>query len=161
MKTIRVGINGFGRIGRCTFKQLHEDDRFEVVGINDLANLDDLAYLLKYDSVHGWYSAKVGLDGNKLQVDEQEIPFFEETDPTKIPWSDMGADIVIESTGVFRDRTKAAPHLDGGAKRVIISAPSKNADATFVVGVNHDTYKADEHVIVSAASCTTNCLRLF
>jgi len=158
MTTTRVGINGFGRIGRCTFKQLHHDDRFEVVGINDLADLDDLAYLLKYDSVHGWYSAKVGLDGKKLQVDEQEIPFFEETDPAKIPWGDLGADIVIESTGVFRDRTKAAAHLDGGAKRVIISAPSKNADATFVVGVNHETYKADEHVIVSAASCTTNCL---
>ena len=158
METIRVGINGFGRIGRCTFKQIHEDERFEVVGINDLADLDDLAYLLKYDSVHGWYSGKVGLDGKKLQVDEQEIRFFEETDPAKIPWGDLGADIVIESTGVFRDRTKAAAHLDGGAKRVIISAPSKNADATFVVGVNHETYKPDEHVIVSAASCTTNCL---
>jgi len=158
MKTTRVGINGFGRIGRCTFKQIHEDERFEVVGINDLADLDDLAYLLKYDSVHGWYSGKVSLDGKKLQVDEQAIPFFEETDPAKIPWGDLGADIVIESTGVFRDRTKATAHLDGGAKRVIISAPSKNADATFVVGVNHETYDPDEHVIVSAASCTTNCL---
>jgi len=155
---IRVGINGFGRIGRCTFKQLLDDEHFEVVGINDLANLDDLAYLLKYDSVHGWYSGKVGLEGPNLLVSGHPIPFFQKREPREIPWDDLGAQIVIESSGVFRDRAEAAGHLEGGARRVIISAPSKDADQTCVPGVNHQLYDPDEHTIVSLASCTTNCL---
>jgi len=158
MANIRVGINGFGRIGRCTFKQIFTDDRFEVVGINDLASLDDLAYLLKYDSVHGWYPEKVGIDGNALSVAGRDIAFFSEAEPANIPWGDVGADIVIESSGVFRARADAAGHLEGGAQRVIISAPSKDADGTFVPGVNHETYDPAEHVVVSLASCTTNCL---
>jgi glyceraldehyde 3-phosphate dehydrogenase len=153
-----VGINGFGRIGRCTFKQLFQDDRFEVVGINDLADLDDLAYLLKYDSVHGWYPAKVGRNGHALSVDDREIRFFSSQRPADIPWGDVGADIVIESSGVFRSREEAAGHVEGGARQVIISAPSKDADAIFVPGVNHETFDPDAHVVVSLASCTTNCL---
>ncbi len=158
MSTIRVGINGFGRIGRCTFKQLIDDDRFEVVGINDLANLDDLAYLLKYDSVHGWYPHKVGVEGTNLLVAGRPIPFHQEERPQDIPWGDLGAEVVLEATGLFRDRASAAEHIEAGAKRVLISAPSKDADGTFVMGVNHQTYDPAGHSVVSMASCTTNCL---
>ena len=160
MDTIRVGINGFGRIGRCTFKQLIEDDRFEVVGINDLADIHDLAYLLKYDSVHGWYSKKVEVsDADRdFLVGGEPIPFYKKENPRDIPWSDLGADIVIESSGVFRERDDAAGHLEAGAKRVLISAPSATADGTFVLGVNGDTYDPGKHEVVSMASCTTNCL---
>lgn len=155
---IRVAINGFGRIGRCTFKQLIADPRFEVVGINDLADLDDLAYLLKYDSVHGWYPRKVSTRADKLIVDEAEIPFTAERDPALLPWARVGAEIVIESTGAMRTRADAAGHIDAGASRVLVSAPSDDVDATFVYGVNDDTYDPEHHLIVSAASCTTNCL---
>ncbi len=158
MAKIRVGINGFGRIGRCLFKQLFRDDRFEIVGVNDLADLDDLAYLLKYDSVHGWYSQKVGFEEQALLVGGESIPFFSADRPAEIPWEDVGAEIVVESSGVFRTRDQASGHLDAGALRVVISAPSDDADGTFVPGVNHDTYDPDEHVVVSLASCTTNCL---
>ena len=155
---VRVAINGFGRIGRCTFKQFLEDDRFEVVGINDLSELDDLAYLLKYDSVHGWYPRKVSTDGSTLVVDGNKIPFSQERDPSKLPWGDLGVDVVVEATGAMRSREDAGGHLEAGAKKVVISAPSDDADATFVIGVNEDTYDPDEHHIVSNASCTTNCL---
>ena len=158
METIRVGINGFGRIGRCTFKQLFSDERFEVVGLNDLADPEDLAYLLKYDSVHGWYPEKVSAEGSELRVGERRISFFSARSPAEIPWRDVGADVVIESSGVFRGRAEAAGHLEAGAGRVIISAPSKDADATFVPGVNHDVFDPDQHRVVSLASCTTNCL---
>jgi glyceraldehyde 3-phosphate dehydrogenase len=158
MSSIRVGINGFGRIGRCTFKQLVADERFAVVGINDLADPGDLAYLLKYDSVHGWYPRKVAHEGNTLAVDERRIPFFAHRDPADIPWGTLGADIVIESTGAFRAREEAGRHLTSGARRVIISAPSDDADGMFVLGVNHDTYDPARHQVVSMASCTTNCL---
>jgi glyceraldehyde 3-phosphate dehydrogenase len=158
MAKIRVGINGFGRIGRCTFKQLFQDHDFEVVGINDLADLDDLAYLLKYDSVHDWYPEKVETVERQLEVGGQRIRFFSEKDPSQIPWGEVGADVVIESTGVFKTRDAAAGHLAGGAARVIISAPSKDADGTFVPGVNHETYDPEKHRVVSLASCTTNCL---
>jgi glyceraldehyde 3-phosphate dehydrogenase len=158
MAKIRVGINGFGRIGRCTFKQLLEDERLEVVGINDLADLSDLAYLLKYDSVHGWYKEKVGHEDGTLLVGDRRISFFSADEPAEIPWGDVGAEVVIESSGVFRGRAEAAGHLEAGAKRVIISAPSQDADATFVPGVNHETYDPEAHVVVSLASCTTNCL---
>src|SRR5690606_26132236 len=155
---IKVAINGFGRIGRCTFKQLLEDDRFEVVGINDLADNDDLAYLLKYDSVHGWYPRKVSTDGDMLIVDGRKIPFSEERDPAKLPWGDVGVDVVVASSGAMRSREDAAGHIQAGARKVVISAPSDTADATFVLGVNEETYDPDEHEIVSNASCTTNCL---
>jgi glyceraldehyde-3-phosphate dehydrogenase type I len=158
MAKIRVGINGFGRIGRCLFKQLFTDDRFEIVGVNDLAALDDLAYLLKYDSVHGWYSQKVGHEEQALLVGGESIPFFAAQSPAEIPWDDVGAEIVVESSGVFRTRDAASGHLDAGARRVVISAPSDDADGTFVPGVNHETYDPDDHVVVSLASCTTNCL---
>jgi len=155
---VRVAINGFGRIGRCTFKQFLEDDRFEVVGIDDLSELDDLAYLLKYDSVHGWYPRKVSTDGSTLVVDGNKIPFSQERDPSKLPWGGLGVDVVVEATGAMRSREDAGGHLEAGAKKVVISAPSDDADATFVIGVNEDTYDPDEHHIVSNASCTTNCL---
>ena len=155
---VRVAINGFGRIGRCTFKQFLEDDRFEVVGINDLSDLDDLAYLLKYDSVHGWYPRKVSTDGSTLVVDGHTIPFSQERDPSRLPWADLGVDVVVEATGAMRSREDAAGHIEAGARKVVISAPSDDADATFVVGVNEDTYDPDNHHVVSNASCTTNCL---
>lgn len=157
-KTIRVGINGFGRIGRCTFKQILERPGLEVVGINDLADLGDLGYLLKYDSVHGWYSHKVDTDGSVLVVDGHRIAFSSEREPADIPWGDLGADVVIESTGAFRPRDRAAGHLDGGAGRVIISAPSDDSDGMFVLGVNGHELDLERHRVVSMASCTTNCL---
>jgi glyceraldehyde 3-phosphate dehydrogenase len=154
----RIAINGFGRIGRCSFKQFIEDDRFEVVGVNDLAELDELAYLLKYDSVHGWYPHKVSTSGSDIVVDENKISFSQERDPTKLPWGELGVDVVIESTGAMRSREDAAGHLEAGASRVVISAPSDDADATFVCGVNDETFDPERHFVVSNASCTTNCL---
>jgi glyceraldehyde 3-phosphate dehydrogenase len=154
----RIAINGFGRIGRCSFKQFLEDDRFEIVGVNDLAEVDELAYLLKYDSVHGWYPRKVSSSGNDLIVDDQRIPFTQERDPAKLPWGDLGVDVVVESTGAMRSREDSAGHLEAGASRVVISAPSNDADATFVYGVNDDTFDPEKHFVVSNASCTTNCL---
>jgi glyceraldehyde 3-phosphate dehydrogenase len=156
--TIKIGINGFGRVGRCLFKQLVADDRFEVVGLNDLSDIGDLAYLLKYDSVHGWYPRKVGNDATTITVDDDKVPFFSERSPADIPWGEVGADVVIESTGAFRSREEAAGHITGGAARVIISAPSDDVDATFVYGVNHHLYDPEQHHVVSNASCTTNCL---
>jgi glyceraldehyde 3-phosphate dehydrogenase len=155
---IRVAINGFGRIGRCSLKQFISDDRFEVVGINDLADLDDLAYLLKYDSVHGWYPRKVSVSDDRLVVDGRKIPFRAERDPSRLPWGDLGVDVVVESSGAMRSREDSARHIDAGAGRVVISAPSDDADATFVYGVNHHTFDPELHVVVSNASCTTNCL---
>ena len=157
-EVIRVGINGFGRIGRSVFKQLLQRDDFQVVGINDLSNLEDLGYLLKYDSVHGWYPRKVAAKDGFIQVDRGSIPFFSSPDPKQIPWQETGADIIIECSGALRSRSKAAGHLEAGAKRVIISAPSDDADAMIVLGVNQDMYRAEAHQVVSMASCTTNCL---
>jgi glyceraldehyde 3-phosphate dehydrogenase len=157
-KLIRVGINGFGRIGRTVFKQFLQRPEFQVVGINDLANLEDLAYLLKYDSVHGWYPPKVSGEDASIRVNDQRIPFFSFAVPGKIPWNDVGAEIIIESSGALRSRSKAAGHLDAGARLVILSAPSDDADAMIVLGVNEGTYDANSHKVVSMASCTTNCL---
>ncbi len=154
----RIGINGFGRIGRCAFKHFIGDDRFEVVGVNDLSDVEELAYLLKYDSVHGWYPRKVSTEGNGLVVDGQEIRFAKEPDPRRLPWGDLGVEVVIEASGAFRSRSAAAGHITAGAARVIISAPSDDTDATFVVGVNEDTFDPGQHFVVSNASCTTNCL---
>lgn len=158
MTAIRVGINGFGRIGRCSFKQLIADDRFEVVGINDLSDIGDLAYLLKYDSVHGWYPLKVANTQSAIQVGELEIPYFSNRSPADIPWADVGAEVTIDSTGAFRARKDAAQHLEAGASKVVISAPSDDADATIVYGVNHEIYDNGRHHVISNASCTTNCL---
>jgi glyceraldehyde 3-phosphate dehydrogenase len=157
-KKLRVGINGFGRIGRCAFKQILDRPELEIVGINDLADIGDLAYLLKYDSVHGWYAKKVTHDDESITVESHRIPFFAQRNPEEIPWGDLQTDLVIESTGVFRRREGAARHLAGGARRVVISAPSEDADGTFVVGVNADQLDPERHQVVSMASCTTNCL---
>jgi glyceraldehyde 3-phosphate dehydrogenase len=155
---IRVGINGFGRIGRCVFKQCIAREEFTVAGINDLAEIEDLAYLLKHDSIHGWYPKTVSNDSTTIWVDDLRIPFFSSRDPAKIPWKEKGADIVIESSGALRSRAKASGHLEGGARRVIISAPSDDVDATIVLGVNEETYDPRAHKVVSMASCTTNSL---
>ena len=158
--TVRIGINGFGRIGMLTAKAAIErsDDEIEIVAINDLMPMESLALLFKRDSVHGIWPEDVELDGNILRVGDREIKTFAERDPAQIPWGDVGADIVVESTGVFTDGEKAAAHIEGGAKKVVISAPAKNVDATFVFKVNHESYDPQQHNVVSNASCTTNCI---
>ncbi|MEX0795559.1 MAG: type I glyceraldehyde-3-phosphate dehydrogenase [Acidimicrobiia bacterium] len=158
MAVVRVGINGFGRIGRCTFRQLFEDDRLEIAGINDLADPGDLAYLLRYDSVHGPYSRDVSTTEENLVVDGEQIRFTNQRDPSKLPWGELGVDVVIESTGALRSRADADGHIEAGASRVIISAPSDDVDGTFVIGVNADEFDPERHFIISNASCTTNCL---
>jgi glyceraldehyde 3-phosphate dehydrogenase len=157
--TIRVGINGFGRIGRNFYRALVESGAdIEVVGVNDLTDNKTLAHLLKYDTVLGRLGSSVDYDDENIIVDGKKIRALAERDPANLPWAELGADIVIESTGFFTDATKAKAHIDAGAKKVIISAPAKNEDATFVMGVNHEQYDAAAHNIVSNASCTTNCL---
>ena len=157
--TIRVGINGFGRIGRNFLRAvLASGADIEVVGVNDLTDNASLAHLLKYDSILGKLDQEVSHDGSSITVGNQTFKAFEERDPANLPWGEIGADIVVESTGIFTDATKAKAHLDAGAKKVIISAPAKNEDATFVVGVNHTDYDPASHHIISNASCTTNCL---
>lgn len=157
--TIRVGINGFGRIGRNFFRAiLSSGADIQVVGVNDLTDNKTLAHLLKYDSVLGRLGAEVSYDDDSITVAGQKIRALAERDPANLPWGELGADIVIESTGFFTDAEKAKAHLAAGAKKVIISAPAKNEDATFVVGVNADQYDAAAHNIISNASCTTNCL---
>ena len=155
---IRVGINGFGRIGRSVYRILAERSDIEVVAINDLFDNDQLAYLLKYDTVMGIFDKKVEYDDESMTVAGHRIAMTAERDPAAIPWAAFGADIVIESTGVFRDRAKLEKHLAAGAKKVILTVPSKDEiDATIVIGVNEEALKS-EHRIVSNASCTTNCL---
>lgn len=157
--TIRVGINGFGRIGRNFFRAaLERGADFEIVAVNDLTDNKTLAHLLKYDSILGRLEGEVTYDDESITVNGTRIRVFAEKDPANLPWSDVKADIVIESTGFFTDATKAKAHIDGGAKKVIISAPAKNEDATFVVGVNHKDYDPEKHNVISNASCTTNCL---
>lgn len=157
-KRVRVAVNGFGRIGRCTVKQMFERPELEVVAVNDLADPGDLAYLFKYDSVHGWYPKKVECADGRLRVGNHELAFFAERDPAALPWRELGIDVVIEATGLFRSREKAAAHLSAGARKVIISAPSDDADGMFVMGVNHELFDSAQHHVVSMASCTTNCL---
>ncbi|MDQ6693073.1 MAG: type I glyceraldehyde-3-phosphate dehydrogenase [Chloroflexota bacterium] len=156
----KVGINGFGRIGRQVFKALRDyyPDEIEVVAVNDLTDNNTLAHLLMYDSNYGAFDGDVSASESSITVDGKEIKTFAERDPSKIPWGDMAAEIVIESTGVFTDATKARMHIDGGAKKVIISAPAKNEDITIVMGVNQEKYDPSKHHIVSNASCTTYCL---
>ncbi|WP_406071497.1 type I glyceraldehyde-3-phosphate dehydrogenase [Micromonospora sp. NBC_01638] len=157
--TIRVGINGFGRIGRNFFRAvLASDADIEIVAVNDLTDNATLAHLLKYDTILGRLPYEVKATADEITVGGKTIKAYAEKDPSKLPWGDVGADVVIESTGFFTDATKAKAHVDGGAKKVIISAPAKNEDVTVVMGVNHDTYDPAKHTIISNASCTTNCL---
>lgn len=156
----RIAINGFGRIGRCTLRAIFASSSsdLEVVAINDLTDAKTLAHLLKYDSVHGTFDKTVEAAEGALKVGGKNIRVLAERDPSKLPWKDLGVDLVIESTGFFTDGPKAKAHVNAGAKRVVISAPAKDVDATFAFGVNHETYDPNKHVIVSNASCTTNCL---
>jgi glyceraldehyde 3-phosphate dehydrogenase len=158
--TVRVGINGFGRIGRQVFKAIRErhPEALEVVAINDLMDPKTNAHLLKYDTNYGRYPGTVEVGDGELIVDKKPVKVFAERDPGAIKWGEVGADIVIESTGFFTDATKAAAHLQGGAKKVIISAPARNEDITMVLGVNQDKYDPSKHNVVSNASCTTNGL---
>jgi glyceraldehyde 3-phosphate dehydrogenase len=156
---IRVGINGFGRIGRLVFRAAMGDKDIEFVGVNDIVPPDNLAYLLKYDSIHGRASAEISCDEQGLIVDGKHVRCVSIMEPAQLPWKDLNVDYVIESTGRFTDRAGAGKHLTAGAKRVVISAPAKDKDIpTFVLGVNHEKYDAAKDTIVSNASCTTNCL---
>ncbi|MEZ7661034.1 type I glyceraldehyde-3-phosphate dehydrogenase [Rothia dentocariosa] len=157
--TVRVAINGFGRIGRTFFRAARaEAEGFEIVAINDLTDPKTLANLLKYDSIMGRLGVDVEVKDDALVVDGKEIKILAERDPADLPWKDLGVDVVLESTGFFTEGSKAQAHIDAGAKKVIISAPGKNIDGTFVMGVNDDQYDPQNHHIVSNASCTTNCL---
>jgi glyceraldehyde 3-phosphate dehydrogenase len=157
--TIRVGINGFGRIGRNFYRAvLASGADVELVAFNDLGDTATLAHLLKYDTILGRLPHEVKATGDEVSVGGKSIKAFSERDPAALPWGDLGADVVIESTGLFTDATKARAHLDGGAKKVIISAPAKNEDVTLVLGVNGDAYDPATHTVISMASCTTNCL---
>lgn len=157
--TIRVGINGFGRIGRNFFRAAQASGAdIQIVGVNDLTDNATLAHLLKYDSILGRLEQDVKASADEISVGGQTFKALEERDPANLPWGDLGADVVIESTGFFTDAAKAKAHLDGGAKKVIISAPAKNEDVTVVMGVNHTDYDPASHNIISNASCTTNCL---
>jgi glyceraldehyde 3-phosphate dehydrogenase len=156
--TVRVGINGFGRIGRNFYRAIRSQGAdIEVVAANDLGSVDTMAHLLKYDSVMGRFDGDVAVTGEGIKVDGSTIKILAEREPAKLPWGDLGVDVVIESTGFFTSRDTAAGHLEGGAPYVIVSAPCTDADATFVVGVNDDTFDPEAHKVVSNASCTTNC----
>lgn len=162
--TVKIGINGFGRIGRSIFRALSKDEAFkdiEVVAINDLTNHETLAHLLKYDSIMGVYEKDVHVSAKGLTVAGKEVAIFNHRNPADIPWGDMGADYVVESTGLFTDGEKASAHMDGGAKKVVISAPAKGNVKTIVMGVNEHEYDPSQHHILSNASCTTNCLAPF
>jgi len=157
---IRVGINGFGRIGRQVLKALRDNygSEIDIVAFNDLGDLPTMAHLFRYDSNYGRYNGTVEVKENALVVDGDEIKAFKEKDPANLPWGDLGVDIVIESTGIFTDKESASKHIQGGAKKVIISAPAKGEDITICLGVNEEKYDPANHHIVSNASCTTNCL---
>jgi len=158
---VKVGINGFGRIGRNVFRAALNNPQVEVVAVNDLTDAQTLAHLLKYDSVHGILDLDVEAKGDTLIVGGKEIKVLAERDPAQLPWKEYGVEIVVESTGRFTKREDAAKHLEGGAKKVIISAPATNEDITIVLGVNEDKYDPVQHTIISNASCTTNCLAPF
>jgi glyceraldehyde 3-phosphate dehydrogenase len=156
---VKVGINGFGRIGRNVFRAAHATGAdIDWVGINDITDTKTLAHLLKYDSNYGRFPGEVEATDDGIKVDGKDIRVFSERDPGDLPWSDAGAEVVIESTGLFTDRENASKHLEAGAKKVIISAPAKGEDVTVALGVNFDQYDKDQHHVISNASCTTNCL---
>lgn len=156
--TLKLAINGFGRIGRVVFREALQQGEVEVVAINDLTDAAMLAHLLKYDSVHGIFDADVSSEGEFLVVNGKKVRVYAEKDPSALPWKDLEIDIVIESTGIFRDVESAGKHLEAGAKKVIVSSPGKSGMSTFVMGVNHETYNAETDHVVSNASCTTNSL---
>lgn len=156
--SLKLGINGFGRIGRMVFRAGFNNDNIEFLAINDLTDPPTLAHLLKYDSVHGMLDADISSTDRSLVVDGKEIDIYSEKDPASLPWRDIGVETVFECTGLFRDREKASGHIEAGAKKVIISAPAKGPDITVVMGVNHHEYDPQMHHIISNASCTTNCL---
>jgi glyceraldehyde 3-phosphate dehydrogenase len=156
---IKVGINGFGRIGRLLYRAaIERKAKIDFVAINDITDAKTLAHLLKYDSVHGRFNADVQVKGNDLVVDGKELKVLSQRDPAQLPWKDMGVYLAVESTGLFTDREGASKHLTAGAKKVLVSAPARNPDATIVIGVNDNTYDHAKHNIVSNASCTTNCV---
>ena len=158
--TTKIGINGFGRIGRITLRAINQyhSGKLEVVAVNDLTDTKTNAHLLKWDSIYGRYPGTVEASEGTITVDSKEIRVLSERNPGNIPWQDYGVDIVIESTGLFTDGSKAAAHLQGGAKKVVISAPARNEDVTIVLGVNEDQYVPNKHNVISNASCTTNCI---
>jgi glyceraldehyde 3-phosphate dehydrogenase len=158
---VKVGINGFGRIGRNVFRAALNNSNIEIVAINDLTDANMLAHLLKYDTVHGTLQADVTVDGEYLVVGGQKVKVIAERDPAQLGWGSLGVDVVVESTGRFTKREDAAKHLEAGAKKVIISAPADNEDITIVMGVNEDKYDPNNHHVLSNASCTTNCLAPF
>ena len=155
--TIKVGINGFGRIGRNVFRAGLEDEKVDFIAVNDITDATTLAHLLKYDSIYG-ILPDVKVKDDNIIIKERQIKVLSEKDPSKLPWEKLGVNIVIESTGIFRDRESVSKHLDAGAQKVVISAPAKNEDITIVMGVNEDKYIPEKHKIISNASCTTNCL---
>lgn len=156
--TLKMAINGFGRIGRVVFREALKSEEIEIVGINDLTDAAMLAHLLKYDSVHGVFDAEVSSDGDGLIVNGKNIPVFEERDPAALPWGKLGVDVVVECTGIFTNQKALSKHIEAGAKKVILSAPAKDDITTLVMGVNHELYNPESDNIVSNASCTTNCL---
>ncbi len=156
--TLKLAINGFGRIGRKVFREALKQENIEIVAVNDLTDAAMLAHLLKYDSVHGVFDADVSSDNDSLIVNGKKIKVYAEKDPAALPWGELGVDVVVDSTGVFTDRAGLSKHLEAGAKRVILSSPAKGDITTLVMGVNHETYNKETDSIVSNASCTTNCL---
>ena len=156
--SIKIAINGFGRIGRLVARHLRARDGFDLVAVNDLTSPDMLGYLFAHDSVHGPYRGTVEVDGSDLIIDGDRMQVLAERDPAKLPWQELGVEYVFEATGLFRSRDKAAAHLEAGAKRVIITAPGQDVDETFVMGVNNELYDPAKHFVISNASCTTNCL---
>jgi glyceraldehyde 3-phosphate dehydrogenase len=155
---IKVGINGFGRIGRNIMRAAMGDSNIDIVAVNDLTTTDTLAHLLKYDSILGNLKADIAAKGDRITVNQDEFQVLSIKDPAQLPWKDLGVDVVFESTGIFTDRDAAAKHVTAGAKKVVITAPAKKPDITIVLGVNDDKYDAAKHTIISNASCTTNCL---
>ena len=155
---VKIGINGFGRIGRVFFRAAWGTPGLEVVGVNDLSDAATLAHLLKYDSVHGIFRPEVEAKGDRIFVDGHPVRVTAQKDPTTLPWRELGVDVVVESTGVFRDKAGAGKHLQAGARKVVITAPAKDPDVTVVLGVNEAVYDPGQHHVVSNASCTTNCL---
>lgn len=158
---VKIGINGFGRIGRCVLRIAVKNPEVEVVAVNARSGIDTYAHLLKYDSIHGIFDEDVSVDGDIMHVGDKAIKFTRFNSPAEIPWGDMGVDVVLETTGKFKTRETVQPHLDNGAKKVIIAAPAKGEDITMVMGVNDDKYDPKHHNIISNASCTTNCLAPF